>query len=63
MFKYFISYFYAKDNNTGFGNLHIVTEKIIKDIRYTSKLAEEIRKTNDMDKVIILNYQLLGRVK
>lgn len=57
--EYFISYFYVKKEETGFG--YIVTEiyktincQTIEDIR------EEIKNRNEFDNVVILSLQKLG---
>lgn len=62
MYKYFVSYNYAKENGFGFGRFELTRNKKIKsvdDIFEVEKLLKE--KNKDFNTIIILNYKLLKK--
>lgn len=63
MFKYFISYNYCNLTQRGYGCTVVTTRKIIKNMKDIKEITEYIEKRWHLDQLVILNYQLMGRVK
>ena len=58
--KYFVSYFWKRDGEIGFGSTQVNFESLITDYSHINSLKEIIEKEYN-NSLTILNYQLLGK--
>ena len=61
--KYYVTYFYKKNMEIGFGSILFTTYKLIETYADIEEMKTHIEKRNNNFNVIILDYKLLKEVE
>lgn len=62
-FRYFISYSFIENNVPLFGHAQIETESLITDFNDIKRLVKGMAEEYKQEKIVILNFKLLRRIK